>query len=157
MNSIHNLVRIRQSEECRYCHPCLFFYKLGQSRPLFCLFSVFSDKPYHLNNKSIWKMSCPSSIWCWDSNSRPLKHELSPITTRPRLPPNHPCFFYGMLLLSFNHLWPGHQTYSFSLFKYDQASVLLPNPFLQPSKECKDASVIWVQNKKQLTEHFTQF
>ena len=33
------------------------------------------------------KMSCPSSIRCWDSNPRPLNHESSPITTRPGLPP----------------------------------------------------------------------
>ena len=33
-------------------------------------------------------MSCPSSKWCQDSNSRPLKHELSPINTRPGLPPS---------------------------------------------------------------------
>ena len=32
-------------------------------------------------------MSCPSSIWCWDLNPRPLEHESSPITTRPGLPP----------------------------------------------------------------------
>ena len=31
---------------------------------------------------------CPSSIQCQDSNPQPLKHELSPITTRPGLPPN---------------------------------------------------------------------
>ena len=30
---------------------------------------------------------CPSSIQRWGSNPRPLKHESSPITTRPRLPP----------------------------------------------------------------------
>ena len=30
---------------------------------------------------------CPSSIQCWDSNSQPLKHKSSPITTRPGLPP----------------------------------------------------------------------
>ena len=28
-------------------------------------------------------MSCSSSIWCRDSNPRPLKHESSPITTIP--------------------------------------------------------------------------
>ena len=33
-------------------------------------------------------MSRPSSIRCWYSNPQPLKHELSPITTRPGLPPN---------------------------------------------------------------------
>ena len=31
-------------------------------------------------------MSSPSSIWCRDSNARPLEHETSPITTRPGLP-----------------------------------------------------------------------
>ena len=28
---------------------------------------------------------CPSSIWRWDSNPRPLENESSPITTRPGL------------------------------------------------------------------------
>ena len=32
-------------------------------------------------------MSCPSSIQCWDSKPQPLKHELTPITTRPGLLP----------------------------------------------------------------------
>ena len=30
---------------------------------------------------------CTSSIWRRDSNPRPYKHESSPITTRPGLPP----------------------------------------------------------------------
>ena len=30
---------------------------------------------------------CPPSTRCWDSNPRPLEHESTPITTRPRLPP----------------------------------------------------------------------
>ena len=33
-------------------------------------------------------MSCPSSIHHRDSNPWPLKHELSPITTRPGLLPS---------------------------------------------------------------------
>ena len=33
--------------------------------------------------------NCPSSIRHWDSNPRPLKHEPSPITTRPRLSPKN--------------------------------------------------------------------
>ena len=28
-----------------------FFFKLGQPRPLFCLFLVFSNKQYNFNNK----------------------------------------------------------------------------------------------------------
>ena len=31
---------------------------------------------------------CPTSIWHWDSNPQPLKHESPLITTRPGLPPN---------------------------------------------------------------------
>ena len=30
-------------------------------------------------------MTCPFSIWCKDSNRRPLDHESSPVTTRPGL------------------------------------------------------------------------
>ena len=36
-------------------------------------------------NKSMWKMSCPSYLRLWDLNPWPLKHESSPITTRPGL------------------------------------------------------------------------
>ena len=62
--------------------------KLANPYLLFHLFSVFSNKHhYDFDTKSTWKMSCPSSIQCQDSNSRPLEHESSPITTRPRLLP----------------------------------------------------------------------
>ena len=42
-------------------------------------------------------MSCPSSIQHQESNPRPLRHELSPITTRPGLPPTpiDSKFFWG--------------------------------------------------------------
>ena len=33
------------------------------------------------------KVLCLSNMWHEDSNSQPLEHELSPITTRPGLPP----------------------------------------------------------------------
>ena len=33
----------------------LFFLKMGQPRPLFCLFSVFSNKHYNFYNKYLWK------------------------------------------------------------------------------------------------------
>ena len=38
-------------------------------------------------------MSYPSSICRWDSNPRPLEHELSPIITRPGLLPYQKIFF----------------------------------------------------------------
>ena len=53
---------------------------MGQPRPPFRLFSVFSNKhQYNLYNK-------PTRIWCRDSNPQPLDFESSPITTRPGLP-----------------------------------------------------------------------
>ena len=61
---------------------------MGQTRPLFRLFLVFSNKQYIFYTKSMLKMSCPSSIRRWDSNPRPLERESPPITTRPGLPPN---------------------------------------------------------------------
>ena len=57
---------------------------MAQPWPLFSLFSVFSNKQDQQINV---KMSCPSSIQCRDMNPQPLKHESSPITSRPRLPP----------------------------------------------------------------------
>ena len=38
-------------------------------------------------------MSSPSSVQCRDLNPQSLKHELSPITTRPVLPPKNFCSF----------------------------------------------------------------
>ena len=63
-----------------------FVFKMSHSRPLFRLFSVFSNKQYNFYNTPMWKMSCPPSIWRRDLNPQPLKHESSPITTRPGLP-----------------------------------------------------------------------
>ena len=67
-------------------HPFKMFLK-DQPQSLFHLFPVFSNKQYNFYNKSMWKMSCPSGLWCWDSNPRPLEHDSSPIITRPVLPP----------------------------------------------------------------------
>ena len=59
--------------------------KMGQPRPLFCLFLVFSNKQYNfLQDINVGK--CPSSIRHRDSNPWHLKHESSPVTTRPGLP-----------------------------------------------------------------------
>ena len=67
-----------------------FLKKLGQPRPLFRLFSVFSNKQYKFYNKSMWKnvMSIqypapgfePTTFGTWVSSP--------PITTRPGLPPS---------------------------------------------------------------------
>ena len=62
----------------------IVFLKMGQPRPLFRLFSVFSNKHYKFLQQ-IYVKKCASSIWCWDSNPRPLECESHPITTRPEL------------------------------------------------------------------------
>ena len=59
---------------------------MGKPWPLFHLFSVFSNKHYKFFTTNICE-KCPSSIWCRDSNPRPLESESPPITTRPGLPP----------------------------------------------------------------------
>ena len=60
---------------------------MGQPRPLFHLFSVFSNKHYKFLQQ-IHLKKCPSSLQCRDLNSQPLERESPLITTRPGLPPN---------------------------------------------------------------------
>ena len=45
---------------------------MDRPRPLFHLFLVFSNQQNTFYSKSKRKMSCPSSIRCWDSNPGPL-------------------------------------------------------------------------------------
>ena len=45
----------------------LFLKKWANPGLFFCLFSVFSNKENIFYNKSMWKMSCPSSVRCQDS------------------------------------------------------------------------------------------
>ena len=41
------------------------------------IFGLFKQTIHFLQQINV-KKSSPSSIWCWNSNPRPLKHELSP-------------------------------------------------------------------------------
>ena len=59
---------------------------MGQPRPLFRLFSVFSNKHYKFLQQ-IYVKKCPSSIRCLDLNPRPSERESPSITTRPGFPP----------------------------------------------------------------------
>ena len=59
---------------------------MGQSRPLFRLFSVFSS----VNTIFIQNIKVKNDRSCmrhWDSNSGPLGHESPPLTIRPGLSP----------------------------------------------------------------------
>ena len=61
------------------------FSKMGQPRPLFSfIFGLFQTNNEFLQQINLKK--CPSCGRRWDSNLQPLKHESSPITTRPGLP-----------------------------------------------------------------------
>ena len=69
----------------------LISHSILKNRPSsasFSLIFIFSNKHQCIiYDKSMWKKSCPSCIRAWDSNPQPFKHESSPITTRPGLPP----------------------------------------------------------------------
>ena len=65
---------------------------MGQPRPLFIYFRLFKHTLQILQQKS------PSSIRCWDLNSRPLEHESPSITTRPGLPPQIQLLKYNIMM-----------------------------------------------------------
>ena len=64
---------------------------MSHPRPLFRLFSVFSNKQYIFSANQCEK--CPSSLQCQDLNLQPLEHESTPVTSRPELPSNSRFFF----------------------------------------------------------------
>ena len=53
----------------------------------------YREHSNNVNNKCVCE-KCPSSIWCWDSNTWPSVHESPPITTRPGLPPINSFWFH---------------------------------------------------------------
>ena len=84
----------------RFVYKCLFLVLVVSSAVLDSRNSKLFNGPtpdsfglfwsFQTNNivfKTSQKMSCPCSIVRWDSNPWPLKHEPSPITSRPGLPP----------------------------------------------------------------------
>ena len=48
------------------------------------IFGLFKQTSLQLLPQ-LYVKKCPFSIWCWDSNPRPLEYESLPVTTRPRL------------------------------------------------------------------------
>ena len=58
------------------------------------IFRFFQTINTILTTNQCEKMACPSIIWRWDLNPRPLEHEFSPITTRPGLPPATGKFYF---------------------------------------------------------------
>ena len=66
----------------------IFFKRWANPGLFFVNFRHFKQSKQFLQQTNVKK--CPSSSQHRDSNSKPLKHELSPITTRPGLPPQLP-------------------------------------------------------------------
>ena len=61
---------------------CICFFKWAKPGLFFVYFRSFQTNNTIVTIYQCEKMSCPYSIWCRDSNQRPLEHEWSPITTR---------------------------------------------------------------------------
>ena len=71
--------------ELPYLKELFFFFKWANPGLFLFDFRLFNQTNTNFATNQCEK--CPSSIQCWDSNQQPLKHELSPVTTRPGLPP----------------------------------------------------------------------
>ena len=65
----------------------MFFFKWANPGLFFVFFGRFKQTLQIFTTNKYEKMISQSSIQHWDSNSRTLNHESSPITTRPGLPP----------------------------------------------------------------------
>ena len=63
-----------------------FFYKIRANPGLFFVYFHLFKQTLQFFTTNKWE-KYPSSIWCWDSNPRPLENESPPITAGPGLPP----------------------------------------------------------------------
>ena len=90
-----------------------FFFLLRANPASFIYFRLFKHTPQFLRQINVKK--CPSSIWCWDLNSRPLEYESPPITIRPGLPPDWP-ILTNSSSISFFFKKVGHSRPLFSLY-----------------------------------------
>ena len=79
-------------------------FKKWDNPASFLFILVFSNKQYNFLQQINVK-KCPSSIQCRDSNPWPFEHELSPKTTRPRLPPCHTIILQFFMLLGNKFSW----------------------------------------------------
>ena len=68
-------------------YKSFFIQKWDNPGLFFFYFWSFQTNSTIFTTNQCENMACPSSIRHWDSNQWPLKHESSPITTKPGLPP----------------------------------------------------------------------
>ena len=91
----------------------VFYKKWANPASFSFYFKLFKHTlQFFTTNKYVRK--CSSSIWCQDSNSRPLKHESPPITTSPGLPPQNGFFIF---FAKTNSESPAVKTHTSSLSK----------------------------------------
>ena len=103
------------------------FFKWANPDLFFIYFWSFQTNNTILKTNLCEKMSCPSSIWRQDLNPQSIEHELSPITTRPGLPPYTIifkiykfCTTYGLIGCNANLQVTKISCFSLSkLFKFD--------------------------------------
>ena len=92
----------------------IYFNKMGHPRPLLSLnFDLFKcslslsiykcpfPASFFVYLRSFPTKKCTSSIWCHNTNPKPLQHESSPIITRPGLPPFLSTFYPIICSFSF--------------------------------------------------------
>ena len=105
---------------------CFFFHqKCANPGP-----SLIYVRSFLTNNTFKFYKKCenyPSSIWSWDSNSRHLEYECSPVTTRPGYLSLLPFFFSFLLSLS-----PSFYATAFFLF-HSLPLILCSNVFFSHS------------------------
>ena len=95
MNQVFSLLYLNCTVSCLWFEP-----RPMQQKKAFCIVQVFRKRAslffvyfrsFQANSTIFTTNKCDkyaSSIWRRDSNPWPLKHESSPITTRPGLPPS---------------------------------------------------------------------
>ena len=82
---------------------------MGHPQPLFICFRLSKQTFKFLQQINVKKCHVHSVyLWYWDSNPQPLKHESSPITTRPGLPPNSN-YFTTFTALDFSPTFFSHE------------------------------------------------
>ena len=67
-------------------------FKWANPGLFFVYFQSFQTNKQFLQKINV--KNCPSSIRHLDSNPQPFEHEMSPITTRPGLPPKKCCMYF---------------------------------------------------------------
>ena len=107
---------------CPLFNPC---FLMGKPWPLLSfIFSLFNQTSWQFLQQ-IYVKNGPSSIRCWDLNTRPSDYESSQITTRPGLVFTHAKRWTIVFKLYLTYLWQSYK--SFTILIYESRVVLTLN------------------------------